>query len=360
MKNQMFTDGFQMIRDADVEVFSDRTPRSNKPVVRIVIAGQHEYQFSPESRVSRALSHSGTESIQKRMQGGNFFLHNGDLVNFQYGDQPGFVHTDDAIQALIDHVGYSAKVPNSVARNRLQSHNIRLQKVHSNTEIVIPAYQDGGNLNSQLSFTWDPFQSFVGTSFELVRLICENGMTGLTSFFNKKIPMVNEWREHLDIANKQIQNGVSSMIVSRMEEMARMPASVRDCQRVVDTCRSRLDSAPLNHDDQKALRVLKNNAYIAEPTFHLKDHYNENAFNDRRMTDQLSSHLSMFTVWNMLTEIASHTHVGEGETNFAVQKHANEMVFDRISKMKSSAQIGSFKMNPVFNNTEAALVGDQL
>lgn len=62
----------------------------------------------------------------------------------------------------------------------------------------------------------------------------------------------------------------------------------------------------------------------------------------------------------MLTELATHTHAGEAGSDFGVQKHANEIVFDRIDRMKKSAQIGSFKMSPVFNNAEAALVGDQL
>ena len=361
MKRQMFTDGFEIIRDASVTAKQDFTPRSTKPVVVINVGDQHEYTFSPESRVSRALAHNSADEIAERMNGGDFFFRNGELVNFQYGERKGFVHTDEAIQALIDHVGYTDVTEGrSVAPNRLQSKSVRLSSVHSDVEIEIPAYADGGQLSSQLSFAWSPFQQFVNTSFELVRLICANGMTGLTSFLNNKIPLVNNWEEHLAIANKQIQNTVSGMIVRRMDEMTRLHATVRDCQRVVDYCQARLDSAPDNHHNEKALKILRDNAYIANPEFHLKGHYAPGVFNDRRLSDQTESHLSLFTLWNMLTEISTHTFVGEGESNFGIQKHANEIVFDRGIATKTTMNAGRVQLSSAFSNAEAALVGDQL
>lgn len=362
MKNQTFTNGFQMIRDADVEARQDFTPRSSKPIL-VIGVGEHEYSFSPDSRVSRALAHNSAEDIAQRMRGGDFFFHNGELVNFQYGDRKSFVHTDEAIQALIDHVGFTAHNPDDgagVGYKNYQAQSVSLQSVHSDVEIEIPAYQDGGNLSSQLSFAWSPFQQHVSTSFELIRLICANGMHGLTSFLNNKIPLVNKWEEHLAIANRQIQNTVTGMIVRRMDEMSRLPATVRDCQRVVDYCRGRLDNAPANHQNEKALKILRDNAYIANPEFHLKDHYEAGVFNDRRLSDQNNSHLSLFTLWNMLTEISTHTSAGEGGSDFGIQKHANELVFDRGISTTNTMNAGRVTLSTAFSNAEAALVGDQL
>lgn len=363
MKSQMYTDGFQMIRDAEVVARADYTPRSGKQVLTIEV-GDHSHTFAPTSRISDALNHTTPDVIAKRMEGGNFFFHNGELLNFQYGDQPAFVHTDDAIQALIDHVGFTTYGENEMATrfksDNLQSRTVSLDKVRSNVEIEIPAYQDGGNMSSQLSFRWSPFQQYVSTSFELVRLICLNGMHGLTSFLNNKIPMVNQWEEHLEIANRQIQNTVTNMLTARMDELTRMPATVRDCQRVVDYCRARLDNAPDNHSNEKALKILRDNAYIANPEFHLKGHYRDSVFNDRRVSDQTASHLSLFSLWNMLTEIASHTLVAEGASDFNIHKHANEIVFDRGIASTQTMNSGRVKLSSTFNNAEAALLGDQL
>lgn len=363
MKSQMYTDGFQMIRDAEVIAKADYTPNSGKKVLTIQV-GDHSHTFAPTSRISDALHHTTPEVIAARMNGGNFFFHDGRLLNFQYGDQPAFIHTDDAIQALIDHVGFTTYGEDEELQrfksDNLQSRSVSLDKVHSNVEIEIPAYQDGGNMSSQLSFRWSPFQQYVNTSFELVRLICLNGMHGLTSFLNNKIPLVNQWQEHLEIANRQIQNTVTNMIVARMDEMTRVPATVRDCQRVVDYCRARLDDAPDNHSNEKALKILRDNAYIANPEFHLKDHYRQSVFNDRRVSDQTASHLSLFTLWNMLTEIASHTQVATGASDFNVHKHANEIVFDRGIATKAIMNAGRVNLVSSFNNAEAALVGDQL
>ncbi len=359
MKDQMFTDGFKMTTNADVTVSKDLTPKSHK-VVAVVRIGDNEHTFPSTSRVSKALSHCTTDDIAKRMQGGNFFWRGNDLINFQYGDRSGFIHTNEGIQQLIDHVGYTDTDINRVTYNRSTSNIIRLQKIHSDVEFAILEYGDGGDLSSRLSFTWDPFQQYVSTAFELVRLICTNGMTGLTSFLNNKIPLVNDWETHLEIANKQIQNKVTSMISLRMTEMSTMRATVRDCQRVVSYCQERLASNQANHDNLKAKAILQNNALVADPQIHLASHYNASVLSDMRLADQCDSHLTIFTLWNMLTEIATHTSPTEGGSSFAIHKHANDLVFDRGIVTGIAHQRGQIKLSPVFNNVEAALVGDQL
>ena len=362
--NQMFTDGFELFRDAQVHV-TETTDKAHKPIVVIEVGG-YEHQFNSKSRVSQALKHNSVDKIAERFNGGDFFFKDGELINFQYGNRKGFCHTDDSIQSLIDNVGYSVinrRSGGALINNRTQSHSIALRAERSNVEIDIPEYSTGGEMESRLSFAWDPFQSYVSTSFELVRLICANGMSGLTSFLNNKIPLVNRWEENLEIANKQIQNTITNMLQKRMVELNSMRASVRDCQRVVDYCKERLANSTFNHANEKATNILMNNAYIADPELHLADHYQPNVLNDRRVSDQLASHLSLFTVWNMLTEIASHTSVGESAaTDFSIHKHANEIMFDRgvVSNNSADSQAGKIKLDPVFANVEAALVGDQL
>jgi len=359
MKNQMFTDGFLMNRNADVEVSTSITPKSKKTVA-VVRVGVNVHAFQPNSRVSKALAHCTTDDIAKRMQGGNFFWKGDSLVSFQYGDQPGFVHTDDGIQQLINHIGYTDKNINRVARNRLTSTSVRLSKIHSDVGITIPEYNDGGELSSQLSFAWSPFQQYVNTSFELIRLICLNGMTGLTSFLNNKIPLVNDWQTHLEIANKQIQTKVTSMISARMKEMSSIRATVRDCQRVVTHCNERMANMADYKGNEQAAAILQDNAIVADPQLHLASYYNANVFSDKRLADQCASHLTIFTLWNMLTELASHTEAVDTSSAFALHKHANDLVFERGISSGVVNNSGRVKLSPVFNNTEAALVGDQL
>lgn len=354
-----FTDGFELIRDARVKVTPGFTPKSNKPIAIIEIDGRVEHRFNPTSRVSQAMNANDLSELESRFNGGTFFVKSGKLLDFRYNESNSFIHTDDSIQSLIDHIGFIVPEKGRVGYRNTVPGNVALESIRSNVEIEIPAYMDGGNMNSQLSFTWNPFQRYVSSAFELVRLICLNGMTGLSSFLNTKIPVINQWEEHLDIANKRIQTQVSSMIESRMKQMAGTPATIRDCQRVVDFCQVRLDKSSMNHSNDAARKILMDNMMIADPVLHLKDNYHASIFDDRRATDQLSSHLSMFTLWNMLTEIASHTYDTDEGNAFAIHKHANEMVFDR-GVGSASTVTGSVNLSSVFNNAEAALVGDQL
>ena len=354
-----FTDGFELIRDAKVKVTPDFTPKSNKPIAVIEIDGRVQHKFTPTSRVSLAMNAKDVSELENRFNGGTFFVKDGKLLDFRYNESNAFIHTNDSIQSLIDHIGFIVPDKKRVGYRNTVPGVVSLEAVRSNVEIMIPEYSDGGNMNSQLSFTWNPFQRYVSSAFELVRLICLNGMTGLSSFLNTKIPVINQWEDHLDIANKRIQTQVTSMIESRMKQMAGTPATIRDCQRVVDYCQTRLDKSSMNHHTELARKVLMDNMMIADPAIHLKDHYHASIFNDRRATDQLSSHLSMFTLWNMLTEIVSHTYDSDEGNAFAIHKHANEMVFDR-GVGSTSIVTGSVNLSSVFNNVEAALVGDQL
>lgn len=343
-----FNQGFEMHRNAKVETHMERNFRGKESLV-VTINDKHRHTASATSSWTDRAKTYGPEMVQDHLQGGTFFINSesGQVVSHQLKSYNGFVHSDENINQLLDHIGHS----NAERTNRVQ-----LSSVHSNMEIQFPNMDSGGDFNSELSFLWDPFQSHVRANFKLIRMICSNGMVGLSDFMNCKIPIVNEWVEHLQIANAQIQNKVENMLRQRINIMTREPASVRDCQRVVDAGFARIKSS-LNLSDERATR-LRNIIAVCDPQIHLKSHYPDSVFLDRRLSEQTASHLSEFTVWNMLTEMATHTDPVEDSTTLAVQKHANGLLIPANNAAKVSR--GQQNVEVRFDDVDAAFAGDLL
>ena len=286
---------FSIIRAADVEIELDHNAK-NHPIARATFADRFEHRFDATSRISRALETMTPVELAERLTGGTFFFGpNGQLIDFRDGNYHGFVHTDESINRLLGVIGAS----------ETKSGDSSLRKVWSTNEINVPEYASGGDFSSRLSFKWNPFHTHINSAFELVRLVCTNGMVGLTSFLNTKVPLINRWEEHLDIANLQIQNKVTSIVSQRLGQMGLERATIAECQQVADHAHNRLKDG--NALDGEARNRLQNISMIASPERHLGGVYRDNVFNDRRLGAQMPAHLATFDVYNMATEVRSHT-----------------------------------------------------
>jgi len=341
---------FDMIRNADVKIEATHNDQ-NHPIAIATINDAHQHRFAATSRVSKALDLMTPDDLSERLTGGNFFFSDDELIDFRDGEYSGFTHSDDSIEKLIDVIGYSNKSKRN--RDNITSNTIMLANEWSNAEIEVPLYAAGGHFHSRLSFKWNPFAKDVSSAFELVRLICTNGMTGLTSFLNTKIPLINRWEEHLEIASRQIQNKVSSKVANRIAEMGSEYATVAECQSIVEHADNRLQHGNVGTDTRQR---LKNIGMIASPLLHLGKVYKENVFSDKRLGAQVPSHLTTFDVYNMATEINTHSDETTGSSSFAMDKIANGLIFDREDLTKHAARFGASTLS-AFSNPEAAFFG---
>ena len=190
-------------------------------------------------------------------------------------------------------------------------------------------------------------------------------MTGLTSLFNAKVPLLNRWEEHLDIADQQIQNKLDSMLSERFSQMTNERATLADCLRLQDHVHNRLQHySNTNMVGESSLSVagsrgtkLRNINKVVDPSTHLSKFYKENALKDRRLAAQLPSHLSIFDAYNIATEIASHTSPADNSSNYAMDKFANELVFDRSDRRQHAARFGGQDIAS-FSNPDQAFFGD--
>ena len=325
---------FKIIRQANVELDNYKRVGKNAHELSVLIDGEHAYTFGHTSRISQALDTNTPEQLVERLDGGTYFmLDNGEgftLVDFRDGNYNGFVHTDESIQHLIDIIG--VQEGKHISGENHTDRRVTLSRVWSDHDIVIPEYQVGGEFTSSLSFAWNPFMNFVRSAYKITRLVCTNGMIGTASFLNTRVPIINRWEEHLDIASRQTQNKITSKVNMRMSSMHKERVSVADCLQVMDHIVDRLKNP--SNDYHMLLAIAK----IVSPSIHLSNKYNEKVFEDRRLAAQMPAHLDAFTLWNAITELNSHTQPGDTSSAFALNKMANRLLFDGVDATASAAR----------------------
>lgn len=350
---------FELIRNANVHV-TKHFDAKRKTVANIVVNDEYEHQFPATSRISKHLDLMTPEDLGERLSGGSFLFIEDEMVDFRDGHYNGFVHTDESIKVFMDLIGYQRKSDLPFAHIRKANEEdsasqIVLRKVWNNNEIVVPGYQSGGDFSSQLSFVWNPFSKTINSAFDLVRLICTNGMVGVTSFLNTKIPLFNRWNEHLDIASRQIQNKVSDTVINRIQRMSTERASVADCLLLEQHAFDRLYS-PSEKGDEERTRLFSIMAAV-NPRAHLGNVYQEAVFADKNLAAQVPGHLSAFDIFNVATELRSHTAQSSKSSDNALDKVSNSLLFDREDNYCASASRYTKPALASFADAERAFYG---
>lgn len=344
---------YELIRNAKVRVTASRNSK-NFPVATIVVNNTYKHTFDAESRVSRNLETMDVSALESLMSGGTYFFVEGQLVDFRYGNYAGFVHEDESIRQLVKVIGIvEAKELSTRLQDNLTTNNFSLGKSWSKNQIHVPEYNDGGEFKSELLFSWNPFVKTVNSAFMLWRLICENGMRGVTSFLNTKIPLINRWEEHLEIANAQIQNKVDGMVKRRLAGMGDQYATVAELQQIASHARNRFERTM---QGEAAHDQLRNIIQIADPAMHLGNTYRENVFKDKRLGAQVPGHLSLFDAYNLATEIRTHTRATDGSSDLALDRMANDFIFNHEDLTQHSARFVKPR-DASFDNHEKAFFG---
>lgn len=351
---------FNLIRNAHVDVKKVIQHEGDRRRVfaDVTVNGEYNHRFPHTSRISKHLDLMEETDLAKRLTGGSFFFIEDELVDFRDGQYNGFVHEDATVGVFMDILGYQRKAELPFAHTRkddADKSKIILRKVWNDTEIQVPGYQQGGEFKSQLSFVWNPYVKTINTAFDLVRVVCTNGMVGMTSFLNTKVPLFNRWEEHLDIAARQIQYKVNNVVIDRVQSMSVERASVADCQLLEQHAFDRLyDGGEKDEGERERLFAIM---AAANPRNHLSDVYQPAVFDSRDMGAQLPAHLSAFDAFNIATELRSHTTQTHKSSDFALDKFSNHLLFDREDNYVAAGSRYTTKPTASFADPERAFYG---
>lgn len=345
---------YEMIRKPTVTIESGMD--SNGDVIAMADIAGNRVDFPSKSRISRALEIMEPDELGKTLSGGHYFFVNGSLIDFRDSNYVGFIHPDQSIDKLVEHVGITTN-----QRHNNTSKLYSLSTHWSTQDINVPVYNDGGKFNTELHFGWNPFIRTVNSAFMLIRLICTNGMMGLRNFLNSRIPLVNRWQEHLEIANHQIQHKVGSMISDRLSNMSNERATVGETISASNHVNARIAAITQLEDlaDGSSLDILDRINSILNPKLHLSDVYHENVFKDRQLASQTPSHITVFDLYNIVTEVRSHTQDVEGSTTRGLDMMANRLVFDRKNTLQNVDRTEAPPISP-FSDPESAFFGQMI
>lgn len=354
---------FTLIRDAKVEVKSILTPRTTAPQAEIIVNDKYVHRFPAKSRVSKHLAMMQPKDLADRLTGGSFFFvdRQGEdkLVDFRDGSYNGFIHADATVSQFMDLLGFQDFDQLPMHRTRRghteEGTHIALRKVWSDQEIVVPGYKAGNEFSTALSFVWNPYVKTINSTFDLVRLICTNGMVGLTPFLNTKIPLFNRWEEHLDIASRQIQNKINGMIIDRVQTMGSERTSVGQCLLLEQHAYDRLYSPAVKTSEERS-RLLTLMAALS-PSTHLKSTYQPEVFANKQLAAQLPAHLTNLDVWNIATEMRSHTSGSAKSSDHALDRFANGVLFEESDNMIASGGRYTAPRRSSFSDPERAFFG---
>lgn len=360
----------EMFRNAQVEV--KRVIDSDRKVcAEIVVNDSHTHRFAHTSRVSKALADSMTpDQLAERLNGGHYFFVDEHLVEWRDRQYPGFVHSDDTIQAFMNIIGVMdmqsmpahrrASMERRVKRSSGDVAPLALRRVWADHEIEIPFYHEGGQFTSSIGFEWSPFTHFVSGTFDLVRQICSNGMVGTSNFMNIRVPVQNRWEEHMTIAATQLGNKVNDRVIHRIGAMSSERASLADCMTLMDHASARLGSADVT---SMVEREHLNQIYHAlNPREHLSDVYRESVFDNKALAAQQPSHLTRLDMYNVATELVTHYPETSDSSSFALHRMANNMLLPNEGNgsvdARKRALAGGRAQLAGFSDPDRAFFGD--
>lgn len=351
---------YKLFRNAQVEVNPVIT--NSGIATSITVNDKIHHTFEPSSRISKALSlTNGTESLdlatrqlQDRLSGGTYFTINDELVDFRDSHYHGFIHSDNSIEQLMHHIGVdeASSIIRSGLRLNTTASRYTLTNKYSTESFQLANALVGGEFDSSVIYSWNPFTSFVRAAFEIVRLVCANGAVSTTELVNSRIPLLNRWQEHLDISNLQMQNSIKGIAAKRFDEMVESRAGVGELKLIAKHASARIDDG-VTIDQRKRLERIRD---VVDPMIHLTDYYSQASLVNSNIAAQLPSHLSSFDAWNCVTEILTHTSEVDNSSTGSLLAFANRLLFP-TRESNSNHHLNTTPLLSSFSSPDVAFFG---
>lgn len=342
---------YTMLRNADVRVESHINSKNHK--IASIHIGKHEHWFDQNSRVSRALETTTVEDLQERFKGGTYFFVGETLVDFRDRQYHGFIQDDASIASLVRVIGIKDKraISTHLSDNQTTRKYV-LGCAWDASQFTIPQLAGDGKFENELLFGWSPFNKDVSSAFMIKQMSSGNSLRGMSSFLRKRIPLMNRWEEHLDIACRQLQVRIDALMERRFAAMLEQRASIQELLLISDHAKARLDKGTAVHGtaaEGRLTRIRK----TANPIIHTNKIYKEAVFTDMRLAAQRKGHLSLYSAYQLATEMRTHTDEVDGSSTLALDRFANDLVFNHKDLTQYGARYEKVKA-PVFTDTEAA------
>lgn len=269
-----------------------------------LIVNDQTVELSPRHPFCKTASLTNLESVESTLQNAHFVIENvkgkNKLKEYRDSSYNGFLQSDEFIE-------------------RFANDSTLLKR--ASDEFNIAEYGVGGSFNLHAGFVWSAFSKNLKTTVEIIRLICTNGLTAKNKLFEREVPIINLFDHHLDIASKQLIDVSKTKISNRLISMAREHALVKDVNLIAGHIQRRLK------DDENNSRLINLNNVISEYG-DISKHYTKNSINNG-IAAALPSPISRFDLYNIITELNTHTDELVESTKSSLDKLGTSLIFPR-------------------------------
>ena len=179
----------------------------------------------------------------------------------------------------------------------------------------------GGDFDLTTGFTWSAFSQNLQTQVSVMRQVCSNGMIARNRLFEREVPVINLFDHHLDIAARQLIDVSRRLIVERIEKMGREHAMAKEVDLVRTHIEKRLRQNPGNDRLNKLQGAIEIYGDISE-------YYTQRAVKEG-IAQALPSPISRFDLWNITTELNSHTEQLVESTSSSLDRIASGLLFPK-------------------------------
>lgn len=339
---------FKVLKKAKVEVSFTEVAKDD---VRLVIQVENEmpHVFEKNARENKYLMEMDLQMIQEKFNGGTFVFNNGKLLNYRDSFWRGFVRDSDDMNKLSDIIGAEEIKSNRRGVGGMFD-NFRANSINNDYflggqgqsfNLNIKELGEGGVFENRLIHKWSPFDQNLIISLETERLICTNGMVGMSSFVTKGVPFVNLYEEHLQLISVQLEPEYNSLLKNRFRDMSQQNASLHSMMNAHNLLEQRLKQNNLSavggnqtEETIKSRAKLKSLSNLLNVKNNLGGVYKASAFSNKQQARHASGNLTQFDVFNILTEASSHTN-GNRDNTGSIQKEINALVFDELNDKKN-------------------------
>lgn len=323
--------------------------QSNKLIMLITGQDGKEYRhdFDGRSGMYRKFINEETAVLEKSFINAPFvFITSGfgdyKLIDFRDNRYKGHIHTEDVLNRLGDVLGVTTKDKSSGTLRRGWDRSIKdkygfiLGSESTKLEFDVNG-QENNAFAATVSFPFDPFSANVGCFIGVERLICLNGMATSSPLFNYKIPILSNVEDNLRVAISQLSPTIQHDMKRYIEKLQHERASIAETQRTNCFVIKRIDTAIQSIEELKRLTILKD---ITDVQKHCTQYEKEifEGFN----ASVFPSHLTRFDLWNVLTEMDSHTKETPESSHSMVQKYINTLVFNSTSSNYGGGERSGF------------------
>ncbi len=335
---------FRVYKNASVKVAYHTISESN---IGLSICVEHEapHVFEAGTAEARLIEQMDLKIIEEDFNGGTYVFRFGKLIDYRKNDYSGYTRSLDEINALADTLGVEVSTGDNRDRSaRGMFGNFRQKSLSKDIflggdgkvfNLEVEGLGEGGHFENKLVHRWSPFNENVILTLETERLICENGMVGMSPFVTKEVPIVNRVQEHLDLVTVLLEPTINDVLGRRFKDMSAQPASVGSMMKGYFALSERSKGmsagmASTSEGRESIDRSLKLKSLL-DVRKNLADVYEPAVFKDTKVASSLPSNLTQFDLFNVLTEVCSHTN---GANDDRIQKEINSLVFDELSHKK--------------------------